>query len=400
MTIVPQRRILIHSDAAESSATLQIRVLGPLRERGFRFEFANDSASVLARGEFDALVVHRGVKKNFNVYRDLLAQARQRGIPVVYETDDLLTLVPPEHPDYATYQSRTVYSVKALLDADLVITSTPTLAENLTALNPTTRVIPNELPADLWPNSETPPVRASHPSAPVVVGYVGTRTHAPDLCSVEDPLLTLLERHRGKVRFLSVGVPLSRRLREHPLATSLVPGEQVARSYPDYVHFAHSLAIDVGIAPLLDSPFNRCKSDIKFQEYSLLGIAGVYSRLPPHEPLVRHGETGFLATHPADWLAGLEALISSPDMRRRFVEAAVRSIAARRHLSPAGDLWERALEATRRRIQLEPPSTPHPLAPVVDGLLAYQTQLEKQLKRTVEYQVGKVVSRLTRKLAA
>jgi hypothetical protein len=39
------------------------------------------------------------------------------------------------------------------------------------------------------------------------------------------------------------------------------------------------------------------------------------------------------------------------------------------------------------------------IAPVVDAILAYQTNIERRWKRTLEYRVGRTIGRLLRKLA-
>ncbi len=50
---------------------------------------------------------------------------------------------------------------------------------------------------------------------------------------------------------------------------------------------------DIGLAPLIDSPFNRCKSDLKYVEYGKVGVPAVFSKVGPYTRSVKHGETGF-----------------------------------------------------------------------------------------------------------
>ena len=218
--------------------------------------------------------------------------------------------------------------------------------------------------------------------------------------SLEEVLLRLLDRHAGRVRFLAVGVPLSPRLRRHSAAGEIRPPRSVARNYAEFVPFAASLALDVGIAPLQDTPFNCCKSDLKFQEYAALGVAGVYADLPPYRGRVRHGENGLLAADRDSWFTGLERLVGSPEFRGRLAEQAAREIRAEMGAQWAGSLWEEVLERAQHQLRLRPHEASRPLADVLEQTLQYQAGLERQLKRTVEYQVGKAVARLIRKLAA
>ena len=55
-----------------------------------------------------------------------------------------------------------------------------------------------------------------------------------------------------------------------------------------------------------DTPFTRCKSDLKVLDYSALGIPGIYSRVTPYAATVNHGETGWLADNTTDF--GRDAL--------------------------------------------------------------------------------------------
>ncbi len=45
--------------------------------------------------------------------------------------------------------------------------------------------------------------------------------------------------------------------------------------------------------------------------------------------VIRHGETGFLAAGPREWLEGLDALLSDAELRRRVGEAGRAEIEAR-----------------------------------------------------------------------
>jgi glycosyltransferase involved in cell wall biosynthesis len=93
----------------------------------------------------------------------------------------------------------------------------------------------------------------------------------------------------------------------------------------DYTQFATYFSrqeCDIFIAPLQDNLFNRCKSWIKFLEYSALAVPGVYSRIAPYEHIIRHGENGYLASDPDEWEEHLIRLIEDPALRRQLGLAA------------------------------------------------------------------------------
>ncbi len=97
---------------------------------------------------------------------------------------------------------------------------------------------------------------------------------------------------------------------------------------------------DIFLAPLEDSLFNRCKSGLKFLEYSALGIPGVYSRLEPYAELVIHGENGFLAADLSEWGEFLRRLILDPELRLGIGKAAKETVANQWLLDTHAAQWQ------------------------------------------------------------
>lgn len=401
-------RLLVYSDNQSSAATMQIRLVGPLKQHGFELVCAHQELEKNAgfglnlAERFDALVVHRGIRKQCPHYSKLIATARAQQFPVIFDVDDLLFRVHREHPDFAVYQSRTAQALRVLLDADLVVASTPPLAQQISIFHPSVVVVPNELPASLWKTiCRQRQFRVSGSGdQPVTIGYVGTETHRPDLESIEEALLSVLRRHRGSVRFLSVGVPLSSRLRNEPDVEQIKPGKRIVHDYSGFVNFVSTLPIDIGIAPLLDNPFNCCKSDLKFQEYAALGIAGVYGNLSTYRSSVIHGVNGMLATTPAEWESAIEQLVVSSDLREELAARSFCDLQNMWNAARSGGLWCDAITNASKIAKSRAIGVPHPMAPVLEEMIDYQNRLERCLKKSVRYQAGKLFTRLMRKWAA
>ena len=62
-------------------------------------------------------------------------------------------------------------------------------------------------------------------------------------------------------------------------------------SLADYYNFVSRL--DIGLAPLEDTPFNRSRSDVKFLEYAVNGVVPVVQATGPYLHSVEQGKTGF-----------------------------------------------------------------------------------------------------------
>jgi glycosyltransferase involved in cell wall biosynthesis len=220
--------------------------------------------------------------------------------------------LPDDHPDLSHYLEAWFPIMRALVAADAVTTTTESLAEHYRLINPKTFVLPNCIDPDLWPVNRPPQAGERRP---VVVGYMGTHTHVPDLAAVTPALVSVLNRSPGKARLRVWGPKPPALLLNRPD----VDWEPLALvDYHEFADFFAKQSCDVFIAPLCDNDFNRCKSHLKFLEYSALGVPGIYSRVAPYQHVVRHGHNGFLASDHADWRQHLSALIDDPALRRRI----------------------------------------------------------------------------------
>jgi glycosyltransferase involved in cell wall biosynthesis len=100
------------------------------------------------------------------------------------------------------------------------------------------------------------------------------------------------------------------------------------KTQPEYPAYLAEQPWNIGIAPLIDSPFNECKSSIKFFEYSSYKIPVVASRVYPYYkdvfgvPVIEHEETGLLCDTTEDWVNNLSRLIESEELRKKLGENA------------------------------------------------------------------------------
>lgn len=92
----------------------------------------------------------------------------------------------------------------------------------------------------------------------------------------------------------------------------------------EYRKYMRESGFDIGLAPLHNDEFSKCKYFNKFIEYTTQGIMGVYSRTEPYTYVVRDGINGFLAADdPQDWLRVLREAIQDKEKRKQCVENAV-----------------------------------------------------------------------------
>ena len=175
---------------------------------------------------------------------------------------------------------------------------------------------------------------------------MGSNSHTPDLSIIASVLQELLAAYEGKLKLEVWGTPLPSELQGvegvswHPSPTNI---------YTDFVKFFQTLEFDFVIAPLADNLFNRCKSGLKFLEYSAIGAPGVYSKLPPYEDIVIDGVTGFLAGTETEWIEKLTRLIEEPELRQNMAVAAQQTVQERWLLSQNITSWEDILKKLNQK---------------------------------------------------
>lgn len=240
------------------------------------------------------------------------------GTPFIYEVDDLLMEIPPNNPNREFAMQCRPFVLDVMQKAAAITVSTEALKAELLRWNPNIYVLPNLIDERLWSQTQQP-----H-AGPVVIGFTGTSTHGDDLRLIEDAFIQISAKHGQGVAFQFMGCVTDRLAR--------LPGAKVAEFTPDYESFARALQttpMDVAVVSLEDNLFNRCKSNIKWLEYSACGIAGVYSDLPPYNSCIRHGQTGLLVGNRVqDWLQAIDTLVTNASLRRAIAQQARQEVLA------------------------------------------------------------------------
>ena len=279
----------------------------------------------------------------------IVRQARRGGAKLVYSLDDNLMDVNAYFPFRKVFTDEQVASVRYLASrADHIITSTVPLQQRLRALNPHVSVIPNFLDERLFSQHlPAQPVRDR-----VVLGYMGTASHESDLLSILEPLRSLLSRYRKQVSLELVGIidPFRKKAMfgDLPVTVRTVPAKAV--EYPDFVQWMReTLHWDIGLAPLEDTPFTACKSDIKWLDYSLLGIPGLFSRAPAYCDSVADEVDGLLVdSSTGDWYRTLERMVADQVLRSRIRTQAFETVQSTRTLKHNACQWLEAFTEIRQ----------------------------------------------------
>lgn len=264
----------------------------------------------------DVVIFHM-VSDQDVLYR--IEERKRQGLPNVFEISDNFVAFQPKDSMKAYFTDplnlATVFQYISLSDA--VQVSAAELSENFGFLNNRYMVFENQLMN----------VGDFHKREGrwVTIGWGGSLSHLEDLDWVASAMVDICRAY-PKVRFSFMG---SEKGFEYFADIS----EEQRRYTPagdinDYYRFLEGL--DVGLAPLRDTAYNRCRSDVKFLEYASRGVVPVLSAISPYVKNARQGITAFLFRDKKELMNVLSMLVENPDVRRAVAQNAYKYVEAYR----------------------------------------------------------------------
>ncbi len=295
----------------------------------------------------DAVIVDRLWRPDISLdlARELLVTVRRNGAKLIYALDDDFLTLDTHRASWFTVDHREV-AWFLLHEADLIIVTTAELAKRFVNYNAHIRIIPNFLDERLLGSGR---LATPFMERRITIGYMGTLTHDDDFLLMLPALRKVVQKYSDRVRVQLIGAIAH--ANTWPLLSDLplyvLPLSPIEAEYPLFVPwFTSRVQWDIAISPLCDDDFNRCKSDIKFLDYSAIGAAGIYSRVPAYMGSVVHGETGWLAENTTEaWVEALETLILDASLRRRIASNARQYLYSERIVARAVQYWVDAFES-------------------------------------------------------
>jgi glycosyltransferase involved in cell wall biosynthesis len=107
---------------------------------------------------------------------------------------------------------------------------------------------------------------------------------------------------------------------------------------------AEIAAADIGISWLPDDLWSQGKCGLKVLQYMAAGLPVIANPVGVQVEMVRHGETGFLATTKEEWVEAVRRLAVDPGLRRRMGCAGRRLVESRYSLAACAPRWQRLLD--------------------------------------------------------
>ena len=314
------------------------------------FELANTPQEMNEKLQFaDVVVFHRPETKE---YYNLAMMLKKDGKKIVMDNDDTFKI--EDHHPLANFKPdavevglkhRNEELDRFLQIADLVTTTTETLADEYRKLNDNVVILPNCVDPMDWDE----PLRSD--SKKVRIGLVGSVAFEYDYLHIKGVLRELSDR--DDVQLCMFGLGNKQHRKENPNVTKAFKDDykfwdsvdiehQPWCPIEDYPKTLNESKLDIMLMPRKDNYFNRCKSNVKFLEASMCEIPVIAQSFDngPYEELT--SDTGLLIKDNKDWEHTINILIDNKELRRKIGKNAKEYVLKNYNIEDKAYLWEEA----------------------------------------------------------
>ena len=254
----------------------------------------------------------------------LAKKARRAGCFVTAFCDDDLLDLPRDLP---AIPWRKRFLKKTVREADLFQSSNAYLCDKFAAFTRAGRTYLSDTPIGN-DDIERIPRREITNEGTIKLVYAAGRDHAGIFNEFITPILPRLEERYGThLSLTTVGVDPD---------LSAFQGGRMKIDHVDgmplevYRNFMREQRFDIGLAPLHDSKFNKCKYYNKFFEYTLVGAMAIFSDCEPYTLIVQNGENGLLAENTAEgWFRAICEAVDDCVLRKKCLDNAIGLIETR-----------------------------------------------------------------------
>ncbi|MEK7989557.1 MAG: glycosyltransferase, partial [Thiotrichaceae bacterium] len=334
----PKKKInlaaLVALHNGEPSASASIRLSLPLQHPSVA-EFINfkiyTAWEYLLSIQADAIIVQRHMLPHAEAARRLIEHCRKQNIKLIYETDDDLYNIFKKRDMHGNYAKDAVEALEIVTrDADLVVTSSPKLQQQIHDMNQNVLCVPNSLDEQIWlaqDNGQFVQPRPQSPDGKIHILYMGTKTHTEDLMLVKAAYHKIKAEYGEKVSLDVIGgVPDGMQIFADNLISEATDG-----NLDDYASFIQWMRDNnrwqFGIIPLKNTSFNEKKTYIKFLDYAALGIPAICSDIDPYNEIVQHQQNGLIAKNDTEsWYQAMKQMIEQTDLREKLAASAFQTL--------------------------------------------------------------------------
>jgi glycosyltransferase involved in cell wall biosynthesis len=262
--------------------------------------YFNRIRQLLSIKEYEILWISRGVAPVETIY--LIKRLKKR-LKIVYEFDDAIYL------NEGSFRIRRILARnwKAVPEytrlSDAVIVGNDFLKEWAEKLNKEVHVIPTGVDVPFYKKHTKQVNKGLHP---ITVGWIGTISTKPNL-NIVLPVLRDISKVIS-IKYMQIGGGKDNHKN--------LDYEYIEWSERDQLLWLNT--IDIGIAPLYDTEFNRGKCGFKIIQYMAMGKPVIGSSVGVQSKIILDQQSGYLADSSEEWYKYLLLLSSDKNMRKKL----------------------------------------------------------------------------------
>jgi glycosyltransferase involved in cell wall biosynthesis len=240
----------------------------------FGYELLNINQTfsrVLTSRSYDAVLISRELINGYPSFENFIKK------PIIYDIDDAVFL----------NKYSEIGIVKILKRSDVVIAGNEFLADYCSKYSKNVHIIPTGVDTDKF----IPKIKRNDK---FILGWSGTSSSFDFFLPIEDALVSFFEKNNNAIL---------------KICSDRFPSE--LKKLQKYIHFqiwtndnevSEIQSFDVGIMPLVDSPWTRGKCAYKCLLYASCGIPFVCSPVGMNNDLINLGRVGLLASSDDEWV--------------------------------------------------------------------------------------------------
>jgi len=275
---------------------------------------------------------------------EIFNKSKELNKKIIYCIDDNFELIPDSHPIKGTINFEILKSFYK--ESDYLITYSEYFREKLKNYNRNIYYVSNLANIEMIENiKKRCNINKNRIQDKVIIGYLSSDpAHIIYFNIIKEAIRSILREYRNNVELHLINIK-SEIMNEFDNVKYFEPIKSIQKFY----EFMLNHQWDIGLAPLFDTEFNKCKTDNKYREYASLGICGIYSNVIPYASSVKNNLTGILVDNRKDlWYNAIKDLIENIDKRKMIIKNAYEDVKERYSLHKYADnyfyIFKKAME--------------------------------------------------------
>lgn len=317
--IMNVKKLLIIT-SKDTSAVGYHRLLKPYTElKETRNDIFITRSNSYVNQDHDYVLFNRVCGSGYTDERAIMNEAKICGQKVIVDIDDYWLL--PSGHILENFYKKTDMSRRILQnikEADIVTCTNKYLADKISKHNKNVVILPNAININ---DQQWQPYRIEDET--YRIGYVGSAAHTTDV-PVLRKACNLLSRTEHDYKFIFLGwddSPSSKLFAEVFTSRGMSDKFGAIHSKPITEYGMVYNMMDCALAPLADSEFNKCKSNLKILEASAHRLPSICSKIHPYFGS-DFDKAAYFCESEYDWYKVIEKLIKSPSEGKKVGEAA------------------------------------------------------------------------------